>query len=91
MYELDPGVRSTCNDDGGTLLDISRGQIFRLNVTGSRIVALLQQGQGESRIVDSISQEFDIARISAQTDVGDFLRCLERQGLIHQKLERRLL
>jgi len=91
MYEVAPGVRTTCNDDGGTLLDISGGQIFRLNVTGSRIVALLQLGQAESRIIDSISQEFDIARTSVQTDVSDFLRCLERQGLIHQKPERRLL
>ena len=91
MYALDSGVRSTCNDDGGTLLDISRGQIFRLNATGSRIVALLQLGQDESRIIDSICQEFYIARTSAQTDVSDFLRCLERQGLIHETPERRHL
>jgi hypothetical protein len=89
MYELDPGIRSTCNDDGGTLLDISRGKIFRLNVTGSRIVTLLQSGQAESRIIDSISQEFDIARSAVQADVSEFLRCLERQGLIHQNPGRR--
>lgn len=90
LYQVSAGVRSTRNEDGGILLDISRGQIFRLNATGSRIFEHLQLGQAESQIIDGISQEFDIARTSVQSDVSEFLQALEQRGLIYHKAEGRL-
>jgi Coenzyme PQQ synthesis protein D (PqqD) len=90
LYEISGEIRSTHDVDGGTLLDISRGQIFRLNATGSRIFECLHLGQSESQIIDSISKDFDIARTSVQSDLTVFLQSLEQQGVIHHKPERRL-
>ena len=64
------------------VLDIQRGQILRLNVTGSMIFERLQQGQTESQIIDGISQEFRVSHDIAQTDVGEFLKAMEQAGLV---------
>jgi Coenzyme PQQ synthesis protein D (PqqD) len=90
LYTISTGVRSTRNQDGGTLLDISQGQVFRLNVTGSRIFERLQQGQTESQIIDGMSQEFDIAGPAIRSDVREFLSSLAERGLIRNQAEKGL-
>jgi len=83
MYRVSIGVRSTQNQDGTMVLDIQRGRILRLNVTGSMIFERLQQGQTESQIIDGISQEFRISHEIARTDVCEFLKSMEQVGLVH--------
>ena len=83
MYRVSTGVRSTQNQDGTIVLDIQRGRLLRLNVTGSLIFERLQQGQTESQIIDKIGQEFRVSRETAQSDVGEFLKSMEQVGLVH--------
>jgi coenzyme PQQ synthesis protein D (PqqD) len=85
MYKVSNGVRSTQNQDGMIVLDIERGRMLRLNVTGSLIFERLQQGQTESQIIEGISQEFHLSRDITQTDVGEFLKSMEQAGLVRNE------
>jgi len=84
MYKVSNRVRSTQSQDGTIVLDIERGRMLRLNLTGSLIFERLQRGQTESQIVDGISQEFRVSQDIAQTDVGEFLKSMEQAGLIRK-------
>ena len=44
MFRLSEQVRSTHNQDGAVVLDILHGQMFRLNLVGSRMLELLKGG-----------------------------------------------
>jgi hypothetical protein len=78
-------VRCTQNQDGGIVLDIRHGQMFRLNLVGSRILALLEAGKDEPRIVEEISREFGVARKTANADVHEFIDALEKLYLIERR------
>jgi Coenzyme PQQ synthesis protein D (PqqD) len=62
MYRVAEDVRSTHGQDGAVVLDIRRGQIFNLNLAGSRILELLKTGGTESAIANEISQKFEVSR-----------------------------
>lgn len=79
------GVRSTQNQDGGIVLDIRHGEMFRLNLIGSRILALLELGFDEPQIVAEISREFSTATEIVQADIRDFLAVLQKHELIVQR------
>ncbi len=75
-------VRSTYSQDGGIVLDILHGQMFRLNFVGSRILELLKQGSSESEIAEQLAREFGIDRTTAETDVREFVETLEKHHLL---------
>ena len=83
MYRVSTTVRSAQNQDGTLVLDIERGRILRLNVTGSLIFQRLQHSQTEPQIIDGITREFHISREIARRDVGEFLKSMEQVGLVH--------
>lgn len=85
MLKLSDGVRSTQNQEGGIVLDIRHGHMFRLNAVGSRILALLETGTDEPRIVEEISREFSIATTIVMADVRQFLEVLEKHQLLEQR------
>jgi hypothetical protein len=82
MYRVSEGIRSTHGQDGAIVLDIRQGQMFNLNVVGSRILKLLETGATESAIVDEISQKFEVTRDVAQSDVREFIESLKQQHLL---------
>jgi Coenzyme PQQ synthesis protein D (PqqD) len=82
LYEVSAGLRSTRNEDGGILLDIDRGRILRLNVTGLMIFDQLLQGQTEAQIIAEISRQCNISPDIIEGDLIHFLRSLERLELI---------
>lgn len=82
MYRVSDTVRSTHGQDGAIVLDVQRGQIVRLNLTGSLIFQRLERGETVARIVDGISRDFCTSRESVQTDVTSFLKSLSEQGLV---------
>jgi hypothetical protein len=83
MYRVSNGVRITQNHDGAILLDIQQGRILRLNIAGALIFERLQKGQDEAQIANGISESFRISPEMVQTDLREFLKSLERQGLVH--------
>lgn len=82
MFRLSEQVRSTHNQDGAVVLDILHGQMFRLNLVGSRMLELLKQGQTEQEIAEKVSQEFSVGREIVASDLREFLAHLERHRLL---------
>jgi hypothetical protein len=85
MYRISQTVRSTHNQDGAIVLDIRQGQMFNLNLVGSRILELLKAGTVETAIVDTISQEFGVRHELAASDVQEFLKALEACHLLEKQ------
>jgi Coenzyme PQQ synthesis protein D (PqqD) len=83
-FSVSAHVRTTHCSDGATVLDIRLGQVFTVNVVGSRIVELLKNCVQEPEIVDRICQEFGVSTKTAEADVRDFLLALEQSGLIEE-------
>jgi hypothetical protein len=75
-------VRSTHSRDGGIVLDILHGHMFRLNFVGSRILELLKQGSAEAEIATRLAREFGIERPTAEADVREFVETLEKHHLL---------
>jgi hypothetical protein len=84
MYRVSNAVRSTHNQDGAIVLDVSQGQMFNLNFVGSRILELLEKEYTASRIVDEIRREFGVSRDLAENDVHEFLQNLKKCHLVEE-------
>jgi hypothetical protein len=84
VYRISDTVRSTHNQDGAIVLDIHQGQMFNLNLVGSRILELLKSGSAESAIVDQVSREFGVSRKLAENDVREFLQSLKKCHLVEE-------
>jgi hypothetical protein len=82
MVRVGEHVRSTHSQDGGIVLDILHGQMFRLNFVGSKILELLKLGRTESEIAQQLMRDFAIERTTAETDVREFVEILEKQHLL---------
>lgn len=82
MYRVSESVRSTHGQDGAIVLDIGQGQIFNLNLVGSRILELLETGATEPAIVDEISHKFEVKKEIAAGDVREFIDSLKQHHLL---------
>ena len=82
MYRISKGVRSTHGQDGAIVLDVQQGQMFNLNLVGSKILELLENGSAESDIVSVIVREFDANREVVERDVCEFMESLRKHQLI---------
>ena len=84
MYRVSDTVRSTHGQDGAIVLDIRQGQMFNLNLVGSRILELLNKGSAKPEIVDEIVREFGVSRYVAENDVQEFLQTLKNNHLVEE-------
>jgi hypothetical protein len=82
MYQVCPGVRVTQNQDGGVVLDIDHGKMFRLNCVGSLIIGAVEKGHAAAEIAKQIAESFHISNDAALADVHEFLKTLERCHLV---------
>jgi hypothetical protein len=82
MFRLSEQVRSTHNQDGAVVLDILHGQMFRLNLVGSRMLELFKQGHTEREIAEQVSKEFRVGREVVASDLHEFLAHLEKHHLL---------
>jgi hypothetical protein len=82
MYKLSETVRSTHSQDGAVVLDIRQGEMFNLNLVGSRILELLKRGSTEAEVVDEISRQFNADRAEVERDVQEFVVSLQEHRLI---------
>lgn len=85
MHKVSDAVRSTHGQDGAIVLDVQQGQLFNLNLVGSRILELLERDSTESEIVDVISREFHAAPDLVANDLREFFEKLKRQKLIEDR------
>ncbi len=82
MLKISNDVRSTQTQDGSILLNIHHGQMFCLNLVGSKILELLQRGYDETRIAEEISHAYGVAKGIASTDVREFVEALYRHHIL---------
>ena len=82
MAALLDRLRSVDSPDGGVVLDIENGKMFRLNPTGMRILAQLNQGMPAADIVDEISRDYRVDAQVAREDFDNFLAALQGCGLV---------
>lgn len=85
MYDISDGVRSTRNEDGGIVLDIDHGQMFRLNPVGALILEFLGKGCAEAEIAQEIARQYNISEEAASADIREFLQSLEEHKLVHTR------
>ena len=79
---LSEHIRFTHNLDGAVVLDIFHGQMFRLNLVGSRMLELLKQGRSEQEIAEQLSQEFGVGREVVTVDFKEFVAHLAKHNLL---------
>ena len=77
MQKISSALRSVHGLDGGTVLDVRQGQVFNLNLVGSRILELLRNGSSELQIVNVISREFNVVVGVVENDLKEFLKTLK--------------
>ena len=82
LLKIAQGVRSTHDRDGAVVLDIHHGQMFTLNLVGSKILEMLERGCPETQMVEEITRKFRIRPDIVERDVREFLECLEKHRLV---------
>ena len=82
MFRISEAIRSTQTQDGTIVLNVHHGEIFCLNVVGSKILEALRQGHDESRIADEISREYSANRETVHRDVLEFIEALYKNHII---------
>lgn len=68
--------------ESGFVFNASRGESFSTNKTGSRILALLQEGKDETAIKGFILNEYDIDEATCEKDIYDYVKMLVQFNLI---------
>jgi Coenzyme PQQ synthesis protein D (PqqD) len=82
MHKVSDSVRSTHGQDGAVVLNIQQGQMFNLNLVGSRILELLESGSSDEQIVDVVSREFSGDTETVRKDLAEFLETLKAHKLV---------
>ncbi len=82
MFTISDAIRRTQTVDGGILLDVHHGQMFCLNVVGSKILELIQRGYDEPQIADEISRDYGASREVVRADVLDFIETLHKHHIL---------
>jgi Coenzyme PQQ synthesis protein D (PqqD) len=90
LYAVSAGVRSTRNEDGGIVLDIDHGQMFRLNPVGALILHLLGNGYAEAEIAQEIARQYNTSEETVLADVREFLQSLEEHKLVRAQQRERV-
>lgn len=82
MFRISDTIRRTQSVDGGILLDVHHGQMFCVNVVGSKILELMQRGCDESQIADEISRDYGASREVVRADVLEFIEALHKHHIL---------
>jgi Coenzyme PQQ synthesis protein D (PqqD) len=84
MIRLSRTVRTVTHPDGGALLDLCAGKMFRFNATGAAILELLAFGNTEDRIVAKIGERCGVDGSLVSSEVHAFLVSLKNFGLVDE-------
>ena len=84
-WAVSPNVRITTDGDGGVLLDIEKGLCYSLNLVGAKTWLAIASARGQATfedIVDAVAPQFTVPRQQLVRDIDEYLRDLEKKGLI---------
>ena len=83
---LSPEATASAHDDGIVILHTGKGRVFSSNKTGALIWQGIEQRRSFDRIVEEISDAFQIATTTARAHAIKFLAALEQQTLIRREV-----
>jgi len=83
---LSPEATASAHDDGIVILHTGKGRVFSSNKTGALIWQGIEQRRSFDRIVEEISDAFEIATTTARAHAIKFLAALEQQALIRREV-----
>src|SRR5580700_5539385 len=81
MTPFPESIRRVANADGGVVLDLRRGAMFRVNRVGARVLDLLDAGDSATQIAEKLSAEFNVALTDVHADVEEFIESLRLRGV----------
>ena len=82
MIRFPDTIRRVANADGGVVLDLRRGAMFRVNPLGARVLDLLDEGNSPAQIAEKLSVEFSVSLSEVQNDVNEFVESLKARGVL---------
>ena len=82
MTPFPESIRRVANADGGVVLDLRRGAMFRVNPVGARVLDLLDGGDSATQIAEKLSAEFNVALHEVHADVEEFIESLKLRGVL---------
>jgi len=82
MTPFPESIRRVANTDGGVVLDLRRGAMFRVNPVGARVLDLLDEGDSATQIAEKLSAEFNVALHEVHADVEEFIESLKLRGVV---------
>ena len=83
---LSPEATASAHDDGIVILHTGKGRVFSSNKTGALIWQGIEQRRSFDRIVEEITDAFQIATTTARAHAIKFLAALEQQSLIRREV-----
>jgi hypothetical protein len=84
MIRLSQNVRTVTHPDGGALLDLHAGRMFRFNATGAAILDLLARGNTEEHIVTEIGARCGVDDALVSSEIHAFLVSLKNYDLVDE-------
>jgi hypothetical protein len=69
-------------DDQVVLLSLEGGRYYKLNGSGSRVWALIEEHGELQKVQDAMTQEFDADEAEIRRDVATLVADLEAHGLV---------
>jgi len=72
------------------LLDIHHGEMFCLNVVGSKIIELLERGLDEAQIAEQVSSVFAADIETVRVHVRDFIEALHQHHILQARDAQRI-
>ena len=85
-FSVGPEATTSAHDDGIVFLHTGKGRVFSSNKTGALIWQGIEQRRSFDRIVEEISDAFEIATTTARAHAIKFLAALEQQALIRREV-----
>lgn len=77
-------IRRVANADGGIVMDLRRGTMFRVNPLGAKVLDLLDLGNSPREIAEKLSAEYNVAPNDVHTDIEEFIESLKIHGVLAQ-------
>lgn len=72
------------------MLDIHHGEMFCLNVVGSKIIELLERGLDEAQIAEQVSSVFAADIETVRVHVRDFIEVLHQHHILQARDAQRI-
>ncbi|MDR1156582.1 MAG: lasso peptide biosynthesis PqqD family chaperone [Bacteroidales bacterium] len=82
LLQRQPDMVFTHIDDEVVMMSIETGEYYGLNPIASRIWELLEKPQTFDQLIDRLTQEFNIDKVTCQKDVMKFLGQLMEKKLL---------